>query len=104
MTLTESRRIERNQRATKSRKWWCRVYRSRMKAGLEQCRVPDCTAPATVMGHIVAYCNGGPFLRHNLALLCRPCDIRQGTETWDRLESVADDPEYRQKMAQGVVS
>lgn len=103
MKLGESRRIERNQRSMKKAKRWRRVYRSRMDAGLEACRVPDCPRRATAFAHIVPYSKGGRFARDNLALLCRPCDREQGVEIWDWLPSLLDDPEYDRKMAQGVI-
>jgi 5-methylcytosine-specific restriction endonuclease McrA len=104
MTMTESRRIERNQRSSASRALWRRVYRSRMNAHLEQCRRPGCSRWATVFAHIVPHVKGGRFDRSNLALLCRQCDLEQGTEVWGWLPCLLDDPDYASKMALGVVS
>lgn len=102
MTISESRRIERNRRSTKSRSRWRRVYRSRMNARLEPCRVPGCPRPADVFGHIVPNCKGGRFIPPNLALLCRPHDLEQGIEVWDWLPCLLDDPEYAKKMSQAL--
>lgn len=59
---------------------WHRVYRARMRAGIERCRRCGRHAPEVVLafGHIVPHAHGGRYELDNVTILCVHCEKCQG--------------------------
>lgn len=98
MTLSEPSRLRRNRKATKWNHWWCRVYRARMRRGLEQCRNRNCSRLADTFGHLIPNSANGRFRLDNITLLCLPCNAQQANQVWPWLRPLIDEPEHEQKM------
>ena len=98
MTLSENKRLQRNQKASGLSRLWARVYRDRMRGGLEQCRNRDCSRLATTFGHLIPHSQGGRFRLDNLTLLCLPCNAQQANQVWSWLQPLSSEPEHLVKM------
>lgn len=81
---------------------WGRVYRERMRLGLEYCRHcrrlgEHCAGsednPLT-FGHLVPHSQGGRYTFDNVTILCQECNQLQGTSWWGWLRSLADEERH----------
>lgn len=62
---------------------WVQVYRARIRAGLETCRICGCanawgTGRQLTLDHIHPRSLGGPSLMENATILCLDCNNRKG--------------------------
>lgn len=76
------------------RRVWARAYSTRMRRGWEHCRNPGCSNLAATFGHLVPYSAGGMYNAGNLTLLCEPCNQKQGTDYWDWLIPLNQEPDF----------
>lgn len=91
-------RLRENRKNQKRNHRWVRVYRHRMREGLEQCRNRSCVRRAQTFGHLIPHCDGGTFSLENITLLCLRCNASQANQVWLWLIPLIEEPGHAELM------
>ncbi|MCF7552193.1 HNH endonuclease signature motif containing protein [Pseudonocardia sp. WMMC193] len=98
-TFTEPAAASTGRAESLRRRWkqtaWGRLYRARMRAGLEPCRwcgARDHPSNPLTLDHIIPISADGDSSLDNLTILCEGCNTFKGGRTW-ALESLAQEEE-----------